>query len=911
MPIRRTILDELTSTVRSMLAQGGTERVLFMTGEAGIGKSTLIQQLLANLESDAKPPLVAAAECSTPVAGTGVGQVEALKPFADIMAGLVEAGSAAAGSAAGGSTDAGFASGQKKAPRFKLDFGKFFVDTAPSWIGLIPIMGAPIFHALTIVGSGYDQFYLHNKLKSQGAGSASNQEQVFRQYINFLSKLSLEVPLLIVLDDFHWADTSSTNLLFAASRDLGASSVVFVVVYRNDDVKRSSTQDEHPLMHVRNEIERYGLSKHIEIPRAELDDMQALILAQYPDYASNPELERWLLKITDGNLLFATQFLSVLEHELYLEPGSASLLKDLSNVSVPSSANAVIAEQIRRLKPDDKEQLRYASVEGETITARMVSRFLDLPMLKMIQRLRMLSEQHHVLRSLGTQSLYAKETTAYQFVHHLVHKTLYDELTIEERKILHGIASDVLEEELALAEAAQHNVHVVAARLAAHASIAERHETAARALLTAARWVWRSYSVDEALTLLGQCERIAYEHAELSTTMQSVALDALLLQAGILRHRARYKESAVCYEDAVSRSNKVGNASQRCEAYLGLSTVKRSLSRFVDAEADAHTALVLATEEGDASNRVRALLMIGNGLSSRSKFDEAEDYYQQSLDAATAIGDPQGQAAALGNIGNLYDDRGLIEKALEFHQQGLAIHRERGDMIGVTRGLQNIGSALHTGGRLDEAIACYDEALTLARSSGDLRMEPTILHNMSIARRQQERFDESLDLILRCLATNEQIGDRSGVATALCEIGNVYVDLNRIDDAMEYFTRSEILAQELSNDYAVAVAQCNIGYANMLSGRLPEAVRAFESSRILFANLGVKNCQHEAAFGSACCALRLERMQTEGPLNVKSAELLDRTRALVSEADFTPAEYERVLRQWPANLKKLGMVVQA
>ena len=224
-PIRRTILDELTTTVRAMLARETPERVLFMTGEAGIGKTTLLKQLVLELESDvahgetARPatPIIATAECSTPVAGSGVGFVEALKPFADIMSALV--------------------------------------DTAPSWIGLIPVIGGPILHALNIVGSGYDQVYLHNKLRTESTGAASNQEQVFRQYINFLSKISSEVPVLIILDDFHWADTSSTKLLFAAARDLASSTVVFLVVYREDDVKRSSNVEEHALPRVRDELE--------------------------------------------------------------------------------------------------------------------------------------------------------------------------------------------------------------------------------------------------------------------------------------------------------------------------------------------------------------------------------------------------------------------------------------------------------------------------------------------------------------------------------------------------------------------------------------------------------------------------------------------------------------------------------
>jgi Cdc6-like AAA superfamily ATPase len=231
-----------------MLAREYPERVLFITGEAGIGKSTLLRQLVEEFRAEdagrpkrnaSNQPLIAHTECSTPIGGSGVGQVEALKPFADIMSSLIELGGEAA---------------KKSTPGFKLDVGKFFIDTAPSWLGMIPVLGAPIFHALAIVSSGYDQVHLHRKLRKQGDSSATTQEQVFRQYVNFLKKLSEHTPVVLILDDFHWADTSSTNLLFAAARDLADAPIVFIIGYRPDDVKATALHEEHPLVHVRNEI---------------------------------------------------------------------------------------------------------------------------------------------------------------------------------------------------------------------------------------------------------------------------------------------------------------------------------------------------------------------------------------------------------------------------------------------------------------------------------------------------------------------------------------------------------------------------------------------------------------------------------------------------------------------------------
>lgn len=895
MPIHRTILDELTATVRAMLVREMPERVLFMTGEAGIGKSTLIKQLLVALETDAKPPIVAMAECSTPVAGSGVGHVEALKPFADIMSGLVEAGSKSAQQQKGG---------------FKLDIGKFFVDTAPSWLGLIPILGSPIFHAMSIVGSGYDQLYLHKKLKSQGATAASSQEQVFRQYINFLSKLSEELPVLVVLDDFHWADTSSTNLLFASARDLAASQVVFLVVYREGDIKRSSDQDDHPILRVRNEIERYSMSREIEVPPADRGDIQALIQAQYREYKPDDVLEQWLLRISDGNLLFATQFLATLEHDLYLEPRSAVLLKDLATVPVPSSANAVVIEHIRRLSTEDKEQLRYASVEGETVTAHMVSRFLELPMIKMLQRLRVLEEQHHILRSLGKQSLYAKETTAYQFVHFLVHKTLYEDLGDEERSILHGIATDVLEEELATAEESQHNVHKVAARLAAHAIIAERHQAAAQALLKGAKWVWQSFAADEALYFLDQCRAVVQAQKKPSSSSRSFEVDALLLKGAIQTHRARYTDALDCYEEALAKGQDIASPAQRSETYVGISNVKWFRGLYAEAESDARVALKIANDASDTTSSIRALRIIGNTYYSRGLLSEAYEFYQQSLDLSVRIADESGRASAVANIANVLRDRGQVEIALANHQQALSIRRTLLDTAGITRELINVGFDLTLNRRFEESMESYEEALKLAHSSGALKQEASILNSMAVTRTAQERFEEALELAQRSLVIKERIGDRLGVVQSLGTIGNIYKDTNETEHAIEYFAKCMNHATELNNRVAVAKARHSIAFTLCLQDQPTEALPHFEISRQLFTELGAAQLQIEAAYGAACCMFKLEARQQNGTVHVKANDLLERTRSLVRDEDFSIAGYENIGPSWGVLVKKLGITLE-
>lgn len=915
MPIRRTILHELTATVRAMLAREMPERVVFLTGEAGIGKSTLLRQLVEELESgvtttqgkstdSTQLPTIAIAECSTPVAGSGVGLVEALKPFADIMAALLEAGADT--------------SKKKKLGGFKLDIGKFLVDTAPSWIGLIPLVGAPIFHALSIVGSGYDQVYLHKKLKSGGSNAATDQQQVFQQYINFLSKLSDQTPVLIVLDDFHWADTSSTNLLFAAARELASKNVVFLVSYRDNDVQESSKQLEHPIVHVRNELERYALCRALDVPRADLHDIQVLLVDTYPAYTSDAKLEHWLLKVTDGNLLFTTHYLSTLEHEHYIEPVTGKLLKDLSTMSVPTTANAVVVEYIRRLGTEDKEQLRYASVEGETITASMTSRLLDLPVIRVVQRLRTLVEQQHIVRALGTQVLYASESSAYQFVHYLVHKTLYDGLAIEERSALHGTAADVLQEELAIAESKQYNVHIIAARLAAHALIAGRDSQAALALLKGAEWVWRSFSADEALRLVEECQSIVKSVTERQadtptqplTSLRSIGVDALLLEADIMRHRADYARAAACFEEAMTLSLNVGSASQQCKSLIGLAVVRAYEGLQDEAEALARDGLRIAGETDDVPNQIHAMRVVGITYANRSRFEQAMECDKQCLELATQIGDENGRAGAYMNLGCVLDYRGEALSALEHHNAALNIYRSLYRTDGVISSLLNIGGTLNTLDLQSEAMEHFEEALMLAQSIGALREEAKILNNMGMVRRRQGFVDQALDLVQRSLALMERIGDREAIVHALPAIGDIYRDTERPDIAIDFYKRSGTIAAEINNPAGIARASLFIAFVHLLENRPEIALPVFAECRTQFAAIGAFNREIEAALGIATCNAKLSATANDAEVSVTAETMLASVRAIVTEHDLDLTLYDRVWAEWVLDLDRFGLALR-
>lgn len=772
--IRHLTLENLRQATVAMLEPDAQQRVLFMTGEAGIGKTTLLRELQLQLETeDSNNILVARTECSTPVAGQDVGEVEALKPFADVLADLIT-----------------HAAEPQKSRKFSFDVGKFLLDTAPSWIGMIPLVGNTFFHALNILGSGYDQYYLHGKI-SDGTRAATSQDQVFRQYLNFLRPLAAERPLVIILDDFHWADPSSTNLLFTAARELQDCRLCFVVAYREEDVLDALASGEHPIVRVRHELERYSLCKRVDVPHVSNTEIDVLLRERFPEYRGNNTLVQWLEHSSGGNMLFVTQFLSVLVEDGFLDARSAAVLKDLDLVRVPDSAHAVVSERLRRLSADERELLRYASVEGETFSAQVVSGLVEVPLLKTLQRLRLIEEEHRVIRSLGRQNLFGEEVTAWQFVHTVMQKALYDDLSEDERDILHGMLYD----RLAAGIAGETIHHGRAVRIAVHAAAIGKYGEAAEVLVKGAKGLWTTYALRETRHML----RLALVSIRRGRRRDRAALfeiecDVLQLQGDIAQHVGEYRQALTCYSGAVRAAERCGHAEKLGFALLGMAVTEWVRGNLLESEQLARRAHELASHTQTLNLLTRAERILGNVAYRRADLEQSRGHYELSLSIAEQIGSMGDIAAAAANIGNIHQLLGEDTDALYRHQQALEIRTRIGDKPGIAGELLNVGQDLVNLQRNDEARKAYEESLVTARSIGSRRIEAQVLTNLAVVHDAIGESEQAISLAMTSLEIKRLIGDIHGQITTLGSLGTYHFKVGNFDEALIWYEQAGELA---------------------------------------------------------------------------------------------------------------------
>ncbi|HET7152811.1 MAG TPA: tetratricopeptide repeat protein [Candidatus Kapabacteria bacterium] len=878
---RNEELNALNTAFRQMLeGKGG---VLFLTGEAGLGKTTLVHEWWKSASS---PALFSEAACSIPIGNVDVGRLEALQPWADIVAGIQSqevntetpasekkpdkitdkkadkkkllrdvAPTIALGlPVIGGIAHAAFetsrliqeqretakANPDAQGSRPALDMRKLIHDAAPAWAWALPFVG-------DLAHAAIETHRIVKDRRGESAASAVNQQQVFQQYSNLLTRISEHLPLVIFLDDMHWADVSSTNLLFYISREITSKKILVIVTYRPGDALNSTNGERHPILQVQNEILRYSAGKELSLHHLDRAAIHAIMQTTFAEYKTDDTFEAWLEKISGGNSLFITQFIRTLREDGALD-ANGKFIGKYDAITIPDSALAVVKERTARLDEGTRELLRYATAEGEEFTSFVLGKLAQKPPLELLQQLRK-AEKEGIVRNRESTRMFANQTTSvFGFSHALFHKALYDALLPEEREILHRECFNILKAEWDASGNAQEHSLALASKLLTHAEKCGERETAAEVALAAARIAWSTYAGDEALAMLVHARRLTEQERTLRS--QVMLMDALLLQAMIRTLRGQFAESLESSSQAYDLARSVNDVSRTAAALNRKAAVLVRQGKLAASKEEAMKALAFAEEAGDLREQARALESIGNTEDALGAYTSALEHHTRSLKIRESLGDRREIARSLGNIGNAYKDLADYDNALTHYTRCMEIFESLGDRYGVATSLTNIGSVKFNLGAYAEALECYEKSMAFEESIGDRSGIAISLDNLGNVYLELGDHVKALERFNQSLAMKESIGDRYGAAITLGNIGGLHAQLGAFEYALSYLTRSLKIKESIGDRRSQAITLINIGVAHRNLGELEKARQAIERARDIGYKIGGRYVQ-----GYALCEL--------------------------------------------------------
>jgi serine/threonine protein kinase/predicted ATPase len=360
-------------------AAAGNGALLCITGQPGLGKTTLIENFLDELTTSGRVCGVARGRCSERLAGT-----ETYLPFLEALDSLLQ-------------SDCG------------MGATRFLKAVAPTWyVQVAPPTGAAGQHA------------------PEELAKTSSQERMKRQLIAFFQEVSRLRPVVIFLDDIHWADASTVDLLAYLGGRLAGLRLLMLVAYRPTELLLR----QHPFVAVQLELQRHGVCREIPLgllSRAAVENYLTLV---YAGHSFPPEFADLIHARTEGNPLFLVDLLRYLCDRGVIAAGPAgwALTQAVPDFEreLPESVRSMLRKKIALLGKADLRLLSAASVQGYEFDSAVIARILDLDAAVVEERLATLDRVHGLVR-LRQEYQFADGTWSvrYQFIHVLYQNTLF------------------------------------------------------------------------------------------------------------------------------------------------------------------------------------------------------------------------------------------------------------------------------------------------------------------------------------------------------------------------------------------------------------------------------------------------------------------------------------------------------
>jgi len=526
--------------------------------------------------------------------------------------------------------------------------------------------------------------------EGRGVGlDASSQLRLFEAVLGLIGRLAAETPLVVVVEDVQWADTSTRDLLVFLARNLREVEVVVAVTYRSDGLHRG-----HPLWPVLARLVRDETVERIDLAPFDRDEL-ALLLQGILGDAPGPELLERVLERSQGNAFFAEELLAA---------GEAR------GAVLPDSLRDILLVTIDGLPPGVVEVVRVVAAAGGTARHGLVAQVVasggtDPEGAGLDGALRVAVDQGVLVvdAAVGT----------YAFRHALLAEAVYSTLLPGELGRLHTALATAIEADPSLA------FRSAAAELAVHWEAAEDQPRALSAAVAAAR---------EAEAVAGVAE--AHRHVERVLQLWSRVDDAEKRTG--LEHTAVIQWAAELSYLVGDPGRAVALQQQALAEQAGVDPERQAvlferLGRFrwvagdsPGAEAAYVEALQLMPEEPPSADRARVLSGYSQFLMVSGRHDESDRYGQQALAMAREVGDRAIESHALNNLGcNLA--RGGDERGLELLREARTIAEELGASDDIMRAYHNEAASLNGFARFDAAIEVGFEGLERARALGAAR----------------------------------------------------------------------------------------------------------------------------------------------------------------------------------------------
>jgi predicted ATPase/DNA-binding winged helix-turn-helix (wHTH) protein len=741
--------DKALSWMRSWLDKmlRGERQIIFVTGEAGIGKTALVDTFARSITSD-RSIRIGRGQCLEQY-GTG----EAYLPVLEAIGRLC---------------------------RQEGQIVDVLRTHAPMWLLQMPSLV-----------SASDRDLLSREV------FGATRERMLREMGEALEALTADLPLVLILEDLHWSDYSTLDLISYLARQRQAAQLMLIGTYRPVELILSG----HPLKAIKGELLAKQQCEELPLEYLSEEAVAKYLSVRFPTNRFPAELAGLIHERTEGNPLFMVNAVDYLVAEGLIgenEKGWEFAAIETVEVGVPDGIKQMIEMQLDHLNAEEQRTLEAASVAGAEFSTLSVAAGLGEDRAWVEVRCDELTRQHQFIQGCGVQEPPNGEAAPrYSFIHALYQNVLYERVPQSRRAQLHRRIGE--QEESLYGDRAWE----IAAELAMHFERGRDYARAAKYLQQAADNDIRRFAYREAVGLSRRGLKLLEKlPASRERVWQELCLHIALGVPLIATEgyaapdvgSAYLKARQLCRElgetPEISQvlwglwtfylvRAELGTAREIAEEFLSLAerlpypalameVTVMHLGEFALAMKYSQQALLLYDPERHRDNAFRysqnpavaAQCHAAWDLWFLGEPDQALDRIQKALTLARELSEPHGLAHALFFAAILHQLRREERKAQERAEASIAVASEHGLMLyqataTITRGWTLIGQ-----GGQEEAIEQIRQGLAAHQATGTKLLRPHFLALLAEALGKAQKTEEGLRVLEEALAVADGNGDR-------------------------------------------------------------------------------------------------------------------------------------------------------
>ena len=646
------------------------------------------------------------------------------------------------------------------------------------------------------------------------------QKQTFWAAREFFTASARRRPIVVVLDDLHWADETSLALIEDLLEVTDRAPLMLCLVFR--------PRRDKGCWRLRDKAASVFPHRYTELMLKPLDKAHSgqLLQALLPGARFTPSAQREILDKSGGNPFYLEEVVrSLIDGEAVVpdaaQAGHWQVTAKIEQITVPDTLQAAIVARIDRLTEDARQALQMAAVIGRRFQIELLRNLVQAE-----------AEMDSWLAQLERGDLIRlTENTAgkvYAFPDALVHEVTYESLVAQRRQQFHRRIGDTLES-------------LVAGRLEEECELLAYHFSRSNDSARAIKY----------LKMAG-CKAQAEFANETALRHYTSLLDRLHDQEGAWEEQfeilGRRQQVYGLLGDQETRQTDLkamlalaethDDDAHRADALNGLADLYQWTGRYAEAEEAAQQALRLKTRLGDLAGQAAALHQLGVVNYYRGDYDKAWPPLDQAVSLRRALQDAEGEIWSLMYLYMIYLMQGAYIQAMEHNQHTRQVSKSRQDWFQLGIHLTNAARISFRLGEYQEALNQFRQSLEMKTRVGDRIGQGFALAGIGLAYIYLDCYEEAETALQSSLAVRKQINDERGIGYSLYGLGLVMLKRGELNQAVEIFQKAYDAHSRLGLKAETVADLSFLAQAFLQSGKVDEAAHSSNQAMALLAEQG-------------------------------------------------------------------------